>query len=285
MIDVNLLNMPELAVKGISTVHGGDINETYCLIGDEKKYFLKVNDANRYPGMFEKEAKGLQALENGSGLVIPKVVRFGEADRQQYLILEWLEKGRPEENFWEEFGSALAEMHKKSQEYFGFEEDNFIGSLPQKNTKYESWSRFYSECRVLPLVRQLIDSGSFSKQDTLSAEAFCKRLNEIFPEEHPSLLHGDLWSGNYMIVDGGRASIYDPAVYYGHREMDLGMTLLFGGFSALFYEAYNEIYPLEKHWRQRVRYTQLYPLLVHAILFGGHYINSVREILKNFDLN
>lgn len=277
-----IINKSGLNVKSVKSVRGGDINDAYCLFGNDKKYFLKVNDAKRYPGMFDKEANGLRALEATSKLIVPKVIQTGEADGAQYLILEWLEKGLPKENFWEEFGAMLAEIHKHPQKYFGFSEDNYIGSLPQKNTRRESWSSFYTECRVLPLVRQLVDSGSFSKQDMLSAEAFCKRLNEIFPEEYPSLLHGDLWSGNYMVTENGEPSIYDPAVYYGHREMDLGMTLLFGGFSVPFYEAYKETFPLEKNWRQRVRYTQLYPLIVHAILFGGHYVQSVREILREF---
>jgi len=271
-----------LQVAYVQNLSGGDINDAYCLHGNEKKYFLKINNAKRYPGMFEKEANGLNVLEKGCDLFIPKVVQYGETNGQQYLILDWLEKRTPGEKFWEHFGAALAEMHKIPQAYFGFEEDNYIASLPQKNTPHEYWSGFYAECRMIPLTRHLKDSGYFSAQDIDSVEAFCKRLDEIFPRENPSLLHGDLWSGNYMMVEGGNASIFDPAVYFGHREIDLGMTLLFGGFSSPFYETYHNTYPLEKNWRQRVQYTQLYPLLVHAILFGGRYIQSVREILRKF---
>ena len=115
------------------------------------------------------------------------------------------------------------------------------------------------------------------------AETFCKQLNHLFPSEPPSLLHGDLWSGNYMISSAGYAAIYDPAVYFGHREMDIGMTKLFGGFEQRFYSAYQEAYPMEKNWMQRLPLTQLYPLLVHAVLFGGHYVSSSREIIIQFD--
>lgn len=278
----SIIKRSGLKISNIQRVSGGDINDAYCLAGDSKKYFLKVNNASRYPRMFAKEAQGLQALQKGCDLVVPAVTEFGEAENHQYLILEWIEKSRPHKNFWEEFGTSLASMHRQPQQYFGFTEDNYIGSLVQNNSVHESWSSFYTECRIMPLVKQLKDNGSFSIKDINTAELFCNKLDDIFPAETPSLLHGDLWSGNYMAAQNGRASIYDPAVYYGHREMDLGMTLLFGGFSAPFYEHYNEAYPLEKNWRKRVRYTQLYPLLVHAILFGGHYVHSVREILKEF---
>lgn len=277
-----IINKSGLTINSFHSVGGGDINDAYCLVADEKKYFLKINDAARFPRMFEKEARGLTALEKGSRFVIPKVIQHGEVNGRQFLVLEWLEKGRPLKNFWEDFGTALADMHKTRQNYFGFEEDNYIGSLQQNNTKHESWPGFYTNCRVMPLIRKLKDAGRFSTTDIAAAEVFCKQLDTIFPSEYPSLLHGDLWGGNYMISENGRVAIYDPAVYFGHREMDLGMTLLFGGFSAPFYEAYHQTYPLEKGWRQRVRYTQLYPLLVHAILFGGQYVNSVKEILRAF---
>ncbi len=277
-----IINKSGLTINSFHSVGGGDINDAYCLVADEKKYFLKINDAARFPRMFEKEARGLTALEKESRFVIPKVIQHGEVNGRQFLVLEWLEKGRPLKNFWEDFGTAVADMHKTRQNYFGFEEDNYIGSLQQNNTKHESWPGFYTNCRVMPLIRKLKDAGRFSTTDIAAAEVFCKQLDTIFPSEYPSLLHGDLWGGNYMISENGRVAIYDPAVYFGHREMDLGMTLLFGGFSAPFYEAYHQTYPLEKGWRQRIRCTQLYPLLVHAILFDGQYLNSVKEILRTF---
>lgn len=279
----DILGILSLSVKNITPVSGGDINQAFCIeTTDGKKYFLKVNDVKKFPEMFAKEANGLNALKNGSNLIVPQIISRGVAGSKQYLLLEWLEKGIFTENFWKNFGHSLAQMHKLPQSYFGFEEDNFIGSLPQKNTKHESWKLFYTNCRIMPLAKQLKDKGSFSSKDFAAAEAFCKKIGEIFPAEPASLLHGDLWSGNCMIAESGAAAIFDPAVYFGHREMDIGMTKLFGGFSQPFYEAYNEMYPLEKDWQQRIPYTQLYPLLVHAILFGGHYIESAREILREF---
>ncbi|MCE3259411.1 MAG: hypothetical protein K0S12_1052, partial [Bacteroidetes bacterium] len=125
-------------------------------------------------------------------------------------------------------------------------------------------------------------SGVFTKSDLTHAEKLCAKLPDLFPEETPSLLHGDLWSGNFMVSASGQACIYDPAVYYGHREMDLGMTKLFGGFDNEFYSAYEETYPLEKNWRERLLLTQLYPVLVHAVLFGGGYADSARRTMRMY---
>ncbi len=264
-------------------VYGGDINSAFQIedAGGEK-YFLKLNDAGRFPGMFEKEAHGLNVLNDGSSLFVPEVIRHGISGDQQFLLLQWIAKGRQSVNFWESFGARLAEMHKVQQPFFGFTEDNYIGSMVQVNSRAESWSVFYAQSRILPAAKQLFERRDFSKSDLLSAENFCKHIAEIFPEEPPALLHGDLWSGNYMVAANGHAAIFDPAVHYGHREMDLGMTRLFGGFDLDFYRSYQASYPLEKDWQGRLPYTQLYPLLVHSLLFGGQYIQSVKNVLRQF---
>jgi protein-ribulosamine 3-kinase len=272
-----------LTITRYEQVHGGDINLSYCLYTKDGKFFLKVNQTMLYPAMFEKEAGGLKALaENTSIIKVPRVIKWGLAGKGQYLLLEWIENGKPGKDSMERFGSALADIHHRSQPYFGWQEDNYIGSLQQDNTKYESWHLFYTECRIMPLVQWLFNAGGFSKQDIVDAESFCRKLSHLFPQEPASLLHGDLWAGNFMITSTGDAAMYDPAVYYGHREMDIGMTKLFGGFDPIFYDGYNTMYPLEKGWPQRLPLTQLYPLLVHAVLFGGNYVNSAREIMKRF---
>ncbi len=272
-----------LTITRYEPLHGGDINIAYCVFGTKEKYFLKVNEESRYTAMFEKEASGLRSLHANSILKIPAVIKHGIVNNQQYLLLEWIESGSIKPGFWKGFGAGLAQLHRKKQEYFGWDTNNYIGSLVQNNSIFPSWHLFYSECRILPLVKQLFDKGVFLRSDVLVAEGFCKKSESLFPEEPPSLLHGDLWSGNFKITAEGEAAIFDPAVYYGHREMDIGMTLLFGGFDQRFYEAYNEIYPVEKNWKQRIPLTQLYPLLVHALLFGGHYVESARRIIKNYE--
>lgn len=271
-----------LDVRNYELLSGGDISSAYSVSDEGNRYFLKVNEAATYPGMFAQEASGLDALRNKTNLIIPQVWKYGVSDGQQYLLLEYLDRGAPAKNFWEDFGRALAEMHQWEQPSFGWHEDNYIGSLPQVNTKCEEWSSFFGKWRLMPLVMQLYKAGAFSQADIARAERLSDRAKQLFPKEPPSLLHGDLWSGNYLITSKGRAAIFDPAVYCGHREMDIGMTLLFGGFDARFYDAYQEVYPLAAGWKERIPLAQLYPLLVHAILFGGHYIESARSILQKY---
>jgi fructosamine-3-kinase len=278
----NIFDDCDLIVERFEQVHGGDINKAYCLSTSTGKYFLKVNDKNEYPLLFEREAKGLDKLREHCTLIIPEVIKHGSCDDRQYLLLEWLEKGVPKKDMWEKFGQDLALMHKQPQEYFGLDQDNYIGSRRQINDQHNEWHLFYTECRIMSLVKSLFYSKIFSSKDLNTAETFCSKLKNIFPPEPAALLHGDLWAGNYLISSSGYAAIFDPAVYFGHREMDIGMTKLFGGFDQRFYEAYHETYPLEKEWEKRLPITQLYPLLVHAVLFGGHYIESVRNILKAF---
>jgi fructosamine-3-kinase len=270
----------DLNVQRYEQVHGGDINKAYCLFTAQQKYFLKINDRVRYPGMFQKEANGLDLLRTHCTLIVPKVFKTGESGQHQYLLLGWLEKSAPLKNIWEDFGSGLATMHRQPQSYFGLGEDNYIGSLEQDNTAHDEWHSFYAECRITPLVKTLFDAGCFSLKDIDNANSLCKNFKNIFPAETPSLLHGDLWGGNFLIAPPGKAALFDPAVYFGHREMDIGMTKLFGGFDQRFYDAYNEVYPLENNWHQRLPYSQLYPLLVHAVLFGGHYIVATKNIFS-----
>jgi fructosamine-3-kinase len=271
-----------IAVGHYDPVAGGDINHAYCLHTTDGKYFLKVNDEDRYPQMFDKEVNGLEALRNASTLTVPKVIKNGTVAGAQYLLLEWLDKGTPRYGFWQHFGTALAVMHKTPRPFFGWTEDNFIGSLVQPNTAYTAWADFYTQCRIMPLVKRLADSSAFTARDVKATEHLCNKLPSLFPAEPPSLLHGDLWAGNFMVTAEGGAAIFDPATYYGHREMDIAMTKLFGGFDIEFYKAYSDTYPLEKGWEQRLPLAQLYPLLVHAVLFGGHYVQDVRNIIHAY---
>lgn len=276
----NIFHACGLNVSHCEAVHGGDINEAYCLHCDSVKYFLKINEAERYPLMFEKETKGLKALRQSCNILIPQVIQYGITGEQQYLLLEWIEPGKAKPDCMKKFGEGLAKMHQQPQDFFGWTENNYIGSLHQVNTQHNTWHSFYTECRIMPLVKKLFDEGAFSQRDILAAENFCKELEQVFPSEPPALLHGDLWSGNYMVTTNGYVAMYDPAIYFGHREMDIGMTKLFGGFDQSFYDTYNEVNPLQSGWQQRLSFTQLYPLLVHAVLFGGHYVSSVKAIIS-----
>lgn len=262
-------------------VSGGDINTCWKLESAGFKYFLKTNSASSFPGMFQKEAEGLKALKSNSSFIIPAVIVTGIIEDEQFLLMEWLEKITSQQDHQKDAGEKLAGMHLRQQDWFGWNDDNYIGSLQQVNSRHQDWSSFYTECRILPIAKLLADQKKIPVKDLQAAEKFCLRLREIFPSEPASFLHGDLWAGNYMVTTKGPA-LFDPAVYYGHREMDLGMAHLFGGFDENFYRSYEEIFPLEKGWRNRINYSQLYPLLVHAVLFGGHYIEKAMGIMKFF---
>ncbi len=281
-LSVHLQNrFPEYEFRTIKQVYGGDINETYIIDTNKDSLFVKVNRKTK-ADMFEKEFNGLHLLRSADSILLPKPLIHGNFEENIYLVMECIAKGNVSPGFWKQFAFELASLHKNTNEVFGLQEDNYIGSLPQRNKPHSTWSEFYAAQRVLPLMRIAFDQQKCESKDIKLAEIICNKFNELFPEEPSSLLHGDLWSGNFMVNNEGKAVIYDPAVYYGHREMDIGMTLLFGGFDNSFYDFYNEAYPLQKRWKERIPLTQLYPLLVHLILFGGHYQHSVRNILNRF---
>lgn len=272
----------QIRPQSITTVHGGDINEAFCITTETQRFFLKINKTQVHTDMLAKEADGLNVLRAHTQLKVPQVLQTGSAHDHQFLLLEWLDKATPLKESYYNFGQGIAQLHKERQPYFGFNENNYIGSLPQINTSFNNWPDFYANCRILPLMKKLVDSGLLTSKDFTQTEKFCTAVKSIFPEEQPALLHGDLWSGNYICTAEHGFAIFDPAVYYGHREMDLAMTKLFGGFPAEFYTGYSNVYPLEKGWPERLPYAQLYPLLVHAVLFGGHYISSVRSVVSVF---
>lgn len=259
-------------------VFGGDINQTFQLQTNIGFLFLKINDGS-LKDMFEKEFAGLQLLYETQTIKIPKPILYGSLDHAIFLLTEFTQKGNPSKNFWQTFAQQLAGLHKHSNEKFGLNTDNYIGSIPQKNNFCDTWTEFYATQRILPLARLAFNQNKFSKRDLLLIEKLCNRFDGLFPKEKPSLIHGDLWSGNFMSDENGAPVIYDPAIYYGNREMDIAMSLLFGGFDKNFYDYYTEVFPLQPGWKERVKLCQLYPLFVHLILFGDHYYNSVINII------
>lgn len=280
-----ICNINGLTYENHRMVSGGDINAAFAVNTMRGSYFLKLNSASKYPLMFQRETEGLAVLQKASLLKVPKVIATGERETHQYLLLELLQKAAPSGDFWDQFAGGLAQLHRYNHTYSGWHSSNYIGSLVQQNNFNASWSEFYATQRIIPLVKTLLNRGALEMKDVKAAEKLCNNFQHIFPNESPALLHGDLWSGNFMAVKFNNAivpSVYDPAVYFGHREMDIGMSLLFGGFNARFYNVYNNIFPLEKNWQKRVSLTQLYPLLVHAVLFGGAYISRCRSIVQEW---
>ncbi|HRN58587.1 MAG TPA: fructosamine kinase family protein, partial [Agriterribacter sp.] len=245
-------------------------------------FFIKVNAALFGLDMFEKEARGLIQLADTGAIKVPRPLFDGKFNQQIFLVIEYIDPGQPASGFWESFGRSLAQLHYNRAAQFGLDYNNYIGKLTQCNRQHNSWSNFYAEERILPLVRKAHEKGMLEPGHVAAAEHICSKLHTIFPEEQPSLLHGDLWNGNFIAGTNGEAAIFDPAIYFGHREMDIAMTLLFGGFDTLFYEAYEHHFALQPSWQQRVALCQLYPLLVHLLLFGGSYREKVIETLNQY---
>jgi len=267
------------AVQSSSDVGGGCIAAaTKVELADGRSVFVKTGG-----DQFLQEANGLRELRRAEAIRIPEVVH-AESD---LLILEHIETGRPPADFMTSFGRAFAALHRHSAETFGFYEDNVIGATPQRNRvdpddpAATNWATFYWTHRLEPQTRMAVDRG-FDFSDDMAA--LSRRLPGLLAgtEEAPSLLHGDLWSGNFLCDERGAPVLIDPAVYYGHREADLGMTHLFGGFSPAFYAAYAEAFPLPDGSADRVPLYMLYHVLNHVNLFGASYAGQARRIMRSY---
>ncbi|MBD3638129.1 MAG: fructosamine kinase family protein [Crocinitomicaceae bacterium] len=265
-----------IASSDFQQLSGGDINQVYRV----KDSVYKINSKDDFPLMFEKEAEGLKALSNG--IRTPAVRDYGVFQDMQFLEIEHVEGGLKTNAFWRSFGESLAHLHSIKNDLFGFESSNYIGSLRQSNNHKDSWSDFLIEERLQPMIEMAVNSGEVNYVEARVLEDFYSKIEEIYPQEKPTLIHGDLWGGNYICSENEEAVLIDPAVYYGHREMDIGMMHLFGGFDSRLFDAYNEILPLEKGWKNRLPVNQLYPLLVHVNLFGRSYWGQVKRILEQF---
>jgi len=265
-----------------TAVGGGSINQTYRIVTSIGNFFIKYNIAYRYPGMFGCEARGLEILRNYGTLATPSVVGFEDAGNYSFLLMELIKQGGKVSNFWEDFAQGLADLHRNTNKYFGLDHDNYMGSLSQSNRQHSGWYSFFIEERLEKQVKIGRDSGEIPMGAVHHFDRLYRLLPEIIPSEPSALLHGDLWSGNFMTGSDGKACLIDPAVYYGHRESDIAMTQLFGGFSNDFYTAYNRTFPLIEGWEKRVDILNLYPLLIHINLFGGGYLGQVIRIVERF---
>ncbi|MEQ6120053.1 fructosamine kinase family protein [Reichenbachiella sp. MALMAid0571] len=261
-------------------IGGGCINQAVRLTTVSGNYFLKWNKAQ--VDMFEKESLGLKLLSKSGKVSIPKVYQSGELEGKGYLLMEYIEPGKMDRGFWQQLGNGLAEMHKSTNAQFGLNHDNYIGRLYQKNTFHADWVDFFINCRLIPQIKLARNAGLISTDIVARFETLYLQLNDLMPVEKPALLHGDLWSGNIHCDQEKRPYLIDPAVYYGHREAELAFTQLFGGFDELFYNSYENTYPLMSGFDSRVDLFNLYPLLVHLNLFGSSYLGSIVNTLKKF---
>jgi protein-ribulosamine 3-kinase len=279
----SLSEVSGLSILDFSFTSGGCINHGGKLKTSTGTFFLKWNDALKFPGMFAAEAKGLALLDDAKVIRVPKVIAQGHTGSKQYILLEYIDAVRQHAEYWSNLGRSLAALHKVSSRAFGLHHDNYIGSLHQNNEWHPRWLNFFIEQRLNAQLKLAIHSKLADASLAKQFENLYKKLPEIIPNEKPALLHGDLWNGNLITDENGQPCLIDPAVYYGHREAELAFTQLFGGFDREFYHAYEESFPLQPGFSQRAELYNLYPLLVHANLFGASYIAQVKTVLRRYE--
>jgi fructosamine-3-kinase len=278
------LDDPALRLAAIHPLGGGCISHAARLETSAGAFFAKWND-DAPADLFEREADGLRALARAdSGLAVPRVVWAGAPSPgvPALLVTEYLAPRRPRTGDDETLGRGLAAIHRLSAPSFGFPVASYCGSTRQDNAPAASWAEFYARRRLAPLVHALERERGLPAGERRAYERVIERLPSLVAEgAPPALIHGDLWSGNVMTTERGPALI-DPACAYADREMEFGITTLFGGFSRAFWSAYEEAWPLPAGWRERNALYQLYHLLNHHLLFGGHYGGQALEAARRY---
>ncbi|MGH2583248.1 MAG: fructosamine kinase family protein [Anaerolineales bacterium] len=260
------------------SVGGGCINNGARIETDDgRSFFLKTN-SHAPEGMFAREAEGLEVLANANGPRAPKPFLYGEG----FILLEDLNPARRAGHYWETLGRKLAALHSKTNDKFGFDHDNYLGSTPQPNPWTGEGYEFFAEDRLKYQARLARDNGLLQKNEVQAIEQLGLRLPELVPTQPAALIHGDLWSGNVIADSDGNPAIIDPAAHYGWPEAEIGMTALFGGFDGKFYAAYIDHHPLEDGWRDRLDIYNLYHLLNHLNLFGVGYYVQVTEVVRRY---
>lgn len=280
-----------VAITETDRLSGGDINKAYGLtLNTGAHIFMKAN-SKANADFFTAEAAGLSAIEATGVIKTPEILCTGTDDGEDvgysFLLLKFIKSAKPRTDYWESFARDLAALHKADTKIFeisgkfGFFQNNFIGARAQNNTPSDSWISFFRDNRLAP---QFKDADSyFTAEDRTKITKLLDHLEEFLIEPaHPSLLHGDLWSGNVMCGPEGKAMLIDPAAYIGHAEADLAMTELFGGFPEQFYDAYREANPLEPGYENRRDLYNLYQLLNHLNLFGPTYLGPVLSIVDEY---
>lgn len=269
-------------------IRGGDINLAYRLtLSDGTYIFMKTNEKQN-ECFFTAEAAGLAAIAQSGAIGTPHVICSGVEEGNggfSFLLMEYIQGAGRNRHYWETFARELAALHRAPTAEFtrggkyGFIRDNYIGRREQRNAVHDSWVSFFRDCRLEPQFRQA--AHYFSTLEIKKVDRLLSHLDEwLLEPEHPSLLHGDLWSGNVIRGNDGKAWMIDPAVYVGHAEADLAMTELFGGFPREFYDAYREAGEMQPGYESRRDLYNLYQLLNHLNMFGGSYLFSVKRILS-----
>lgn len=274
-------------ISALHPVGGGDINDAYeVVLGSGERLFVKTRvDAG--PGEFTAEAAGLRWLAEGGEVQVPEVIAVEEETDPPFLALQWVEPGNLSAGGAEAFGRGLARLHAHGAPAHGWlpgeDGEQRIGSLRLSSEPTETWAALYAEQRLMPLAAMAFERDALERSGLEAIESVCGRIESLAgPDEPPARLHGDLWSGNVYADRAGQAWLIDPSAHGGHRELDLAMLRLFGPPSKRIFDAYEELAPLAEGHRERVQLWQLQPLLVHAVLFGGHYGQAAEAAARSY---
>ena len=262
-------------------IGGGCIHNAHWIRVNDLEFFVKFNKREALHN-FRCESEGLKILRNTGALRTPMPFHSAEHEGYAFLLMEFIDSSAKDKLFWDDFGKGLADLHRNSRDTFGLDHDNYIGSLPQSNESRDTWLRFFIEVRLEKQLLMAEQNGWASPDLRRGFEDLYANLPNLLPEEAPALLHGDLWSGNFMTGPHGEPVLVDPAVFYGHREAEIAFTRMFGGFAPRFYEVYNAAFPLQSGWEDRIDLFNLYPLMVHLNLFGRSYLGEIQAILRRY---
>jgi len=269
-------------VINTTPVSGGDISQAFKIFTKTDRFFCKYHPGTNGFLMLRSEKEGLEAISTTGTIRVPRVFHLGSLNNGGVLLMEYIEAKSPSDKDMACFGRDLAALHKVSSDTYGWNSDNYIGSLDQKNIPHATWPNFYAENRLLPQLILATDRGYLSKEEVPERSALLESINKHCNIHKPSLIHGDLWGGNYLIDEHGVPFLIDPSISYADPGMDLAMSKLFGGFSSHFYDAYAENSPTPIPSQAVTELYQLYYLLVHLNLFGESYAPAVRRILKRY---
>lgn len=269
-------------INSTKPVTGGSISSAYLLETSNKNFFLKINKAPEALEMFLAEQKGLNTIEQTGTISIPHVHLVDSHNEKAFILMDYVENKRPDPADYSRLGTELAGLHLIVQRDFGFGSDNFIGNLPQSNHIHSDWIEFYWEERISPQLQLALKAGLLSEKETPTKQQSIEIFNRFLKNVTPSLLHGDLWGGNYLISTDGTPYLIDPAVYIGHSMVDISMSKLFGRFGTEFYDAYHDIIPKPEYYDEQIELYQLYFLLAHLNMFGRGYYSSASNILKRY---
>jgi fructosamine-3-kinase len=273
------------AVRTMTVVRGGDFAAAYGVVLVQGTTLFAKTHPSPPPGFFTTEATGLAWLRSARALAVPEVLAASDgvgAGECALLVMEWIEEGRPGPTTDADFGRELAALHRAGAPSFGRTDRRTTGSRSLPNEPCATWAEFYGANRLLPLARLAADAKALPVPAIVRLERLAEDLDAYDDGEPPARLHGDLWAGNRLVDSTGRSWLVDPAAHGGHREFDLAMMRLFGGFGAASFEAYEAVHPLAPRWEERVALHQIAPLVVHAIKFGGHYVDAAVAAISRY---